>query len=123
MLAQRGYDAGNLAELRRLIDATDSDLFDVLAYIRFTTPPQTRTARADRVRSEELGKTTDDMREFLLGVLKAYEAHGETELVPNKIGDMLTARYGSLSDVRAKLGGVPKIRRAFVDLQRGLYRT
>ncbi len=123
VLAQRGYDAGNLAELRRLIDATDSDLFDVLAYIRFTTPPKTRTARADRVRSEELGETSDDMRQFLLGVLKAYEAHGETELVPAKIGDMLTARFGSFSDARERLGDVQTIRDAFVGLQRGLYRA
>lgn len=123
VLAQRGYDAGNLAELRRLIDATDSDLFDVLAYIRFTTPPKTRTARADRVRSEDLGGSTDDMRQFLLGVLKAYEAHGETELAPAKIGDMLTARFGSFSDARKRLGDVQTIRDAFVGLQRGLYRA
>lgn len=122
VLAQRGYDAGNLAELRRLIDATDSDLFDVLAYIRFTTPPKTRTARADRVRSEDLGESTDDMRQFLLGVLRAYEAHGETELAPAKIGDMLTARFGSFSDARKRLGDVQTIRDAFASLQKGLYR-
>jgi len=122
VLAQRGYDAGNLAVLRAAVEPADSDLFDVLAYIRFTTPPKTRTARADRVRSEELGESSDDMRQFLLGVLKAYEAHGGTELAPARIGDMLTARFGSFSDARKRLGDVQTIRDAFVDLQRGLYR-
>lgn len=30
-----GYDEEKLDELRRLIDAPQSDIFDVLAYIRF----------------------------------------------------------------------------------------
>ena len=46
VLEQRGYDPEKLGEMRRLIDAPDSDLFDVLAYIRFSTPPKTRSARA-----------------------------------------------------------------------------
>lgn len=94
----------------------------MLAYIPFTIPPKTRTARADRVRSEELGESSDDMGQFLLGVLKAYGTHGETELAPAKIGDMLTARFGSFSDARKRLGDVQTIRDAFVSLLGGLYR-
>ncbi|MFN3673951.1 MAG: type I restriction-modification enzyme R subunit C-terminal domain-containing protein [Bosea sp. (in: a-proteobacteria)] len=52
VLEQRGYDPEKLDEMRRLIDAPDSDLFDVLAYIRFSTPPKTRSARAANAKDD-----------------------------------------------------------------------
>ena len=39
-----------------------------------------------------------------------------------KLGEFLTARYGSLADAKAALGDVSGIRQAFVDMQRELYR-
>ena len=122
LLEQRGYDADKLSDMRRLIDASNSDLFDVLAYIRFTTPPKTRTDRAEAARGDGLASADEKMRAFLLGVLQAYEALGETELATGKLGDFLTARYGSLADAKAALGDVSDIRQAFVDMQRELYR-
>lgn len=122
VLEQRGYDADKLADMRRLIDAPKSDLFDVLAYIRFTTPPKTRADRADAARNDGVGSADAKMRGFLLGVLQAYEAIGESELATGKLGDFLTARYGSLADAKAQLGDVPTIRQAFIDVQRDLYR-
>lgn len=117
------YDADKLSDMRRLIDAPNSDLFGVLAYIRFTTPPKTRSDRAAAARGDGLASADAKMREFLLGVLQAYEARGETELATRKLGDYLTARYGSLADAKAALGDVPAIRQAFVDVQRDLYRS
>jgi len=123
LLEQRGYDADKLAEMRRLIDAPNSDLFDVLAYILFTTTPKTRADRAAAVRGEGLGTANAPMREFLLGILQAYEVRGETELAPRKLGDFLTARYGTLSDAKQALGEIATIRQAFVEVQRQIYAT
>ena len=122
LLEQRGYDADKLSDMRRLIDAPNSDLFDVLAYIRFTTPPKTRADRADAARGEGLASVDAKMREFLLGVLQAYEALGEKELATRKLGDFLTARYGSFADAKRILGDVSAIKQAFVDIQGDLYR-
>jgi type I restriction enzyme R subunit len=122
VLEQRGYDADKLADMRRLVDAPDSDLFDVLAYIRFTVPPKTRADRAEAVRHDGLASAEYKMKAFLLGILQAYETVGETELAKDKLGDFLTARYGSLADARAVLGDVASIRQAFLDVQRDLYR-
>ncbi|WP_376740482.1 EcoAI/FtnUII family type I restriction enzme subunit R [Mesorhizobium caraganae] len=122
ILEQRGYDAEKLVEMRRLIDAPQSDLFDVLSYIRFTTPPKTRTARADSVRGDGLIDEDQEMRDFLLGVLRSYELLGETELATKKLGDFLTARYGTLSDARARLGTLPSIKASFLDVQQRLYK-
>lgn len=121
VLEQRGYDADKMAEMRRLIDAPNSDMFDVLAYIRFTVPPKTRSERADAARSEGLAADAK-MQEFLLGILQAYEEHGEGELAVGKLSNFLVSRYGSVADAKAVLGDVRTIRGAFVKVQRNLYR-
>ncbi|TPN83805.1 DEAD/DEAH box helicase [Mesorhizobium sp. CU2] len=122
VLEQQGYDADKLADMRRLVDAPDSDLFDVLAYIRFTTPPKTRHARANNVRQDGLRSLDREMRDFLYGVLGAYEQRGERELATPKLADYLTARYGTLADARAHLGDMQSIRASYFGVQQRLYR-
>jgi type I restriction enzyme R subunit len=61
------------------------------------------------------------MRNFLIGVLQAYAAHGESELSLSKLATFLTARYGTIADAKARLGDIADIRAAFVDIQRELY--
>ena len=46
-LDDHGYDRGRLEDVRRLVDAPDSDLFDVFGYVLFANPPKTRRERAD----------------------------------------------------------------------------
>ncbi len=122
LLEERGYDADKMADIRRLIDAPDSDLFDVLAYVRFTLDPKSRMERADGVRAEALGGFDEEMRDFLLGVLTAYEAGGYGELSVSKLGDYLTVRYGTLSDAKSALGEVGDIRSAYLSMQLDLYK-
>ena len=62
-----------------------------------------------------------EMKELLLGILKAYETAGETELAGKKLGQFLTARYGSVSEGKARLGELQTIREAFNRIQQGLY--
>lgn len=121
VLEDRGYDSDKLDDMRRLIDAPDSDLFDVLAYVRFTSPPKTRDERAEATASGDLAGSDGEMRGFLEGVLQAYAAHGESELSLSKLATFLTARYGSIADAKIKLGDIAAIRTAFVDVQRELY--
>ena len=61
------------------------------------------------------------MKELLLGILKAYEAAGEAELAGKKLGQFLTARYGSVSEGRLRLGDLQSIREAFNQMQADLY--
>ncbi|MBF9056222.1 hypothetical protein HKCCA1065_06345 [Rhodobacterales bacterium HKCCA1065] len=63
----------------------------------------------------------EEMREFLIGILRAYQEHGETELASQKLNHFLTARYGSIADAKRKLGDVSTIKKAFVDIQASLY--
>lgn len=120
-LSDRGYDKDRLNDIRRLVDAVDSDLFDVLSYILFTHDPKTRHERAENVRSNGLVESDGDMKALLLAILAAYEERGEAELATKKLGTFLTARYGSVSEGKAKLGGLPTIKAAFRDMQTSLY--
>jgi type I restriction enzyme R subunit len=120
-LADRGYEQDRLDDIRRLVDAPDSDLFDVLSYVLFTNEPKTRHERADGVRAEGLGAGDNGLKELLLAILAAYEARGESELATKKLGTFLTARYGSVSEGKAKLGGLAAVKDAFVNMQTRLY--
>ena len=112
-LSDRGYDRDRLDDIRRLVDAAESDLFDVLSYILFTNPPKTRHERAAYVRSNSMEEPVDETKALLLAILASYEERGESELATKKLGTFLTARYGSVSEGKAKLGGLDAIKEAF----------
>jgi type I restriction enzyme, R subunit len=121
-LTELGYDSDRMEDMRRLIDAPNSDIFDVLAYVRFKLAPLARAQRAGAARSSGLGGYELEMRRFLDYVLQGYEAHGVEELSLRKVSDLLRIRYGGTNDAKAALGSVAEIRRAFVDIQGHLYR-
>ncbi len=120
-LTDLGYDADRLDDMRRLIDAPNSDIFDVLAYVRFTLVPLARSQRANTARASGLGGYEREMREFLDYVLSAYERHGIAELAPRKIADFLRIRYGGTNDAKRALGPVDGIRDAFIGIQKHLF--
>jgi len=91
-LSDRGYDKDRLNDIRNLVDASDSDLFDVLSYVLFSADLQTRQNRADRVTDDGLDTDNEEMRDLLVGILRSYVENGEPELQTNKPGQFLTAR-------------------------------
>ena len=120
-LADLGYGADRLDDMRRLIDAPNSDIFDVLAYVRFTLAPLSRRQRAGTAKTTGLDGYQREMRSFLEYVLEAYERHGVDELASRKIADFLRIRYGGTNDAKRVLGTVPAIRDAFIAIQAHLY--
>ena len=121
-LADLGYDSDRLDDMRRLIDAPNSDIFDVLGYVRFTLMPLTRSQRVRTAVSTGLDGYEREMKSFLEFVLGNYERNGIGELASNKIADFLRIRYGGVNDAKRALGNVEGIRRAFVDIQSHLFR-
>jgi type I restriction enzyme R subunit len=120
-LAEAGYDAERLDAIRRLVDAPNSDLFDVIAYILFDTPPQSRAERAERLKHDGLDEWEGDMRDLLLGILAAYERAGETELGSKRLRDFLTTRFGGAKQGADRLGGTAAVKEAYRKLQQRLY--
>lgn len=107
--------------MKRLIDALNSDVFDVLVYARFTLKPLQRTERADIARFGGLAGIDGEMRSFLDAVLAAYERHGVDELALSKIGDFLRVKYGGTNGAKQVLGEIPTIKKAFTDIQAHIY--
>ncbi|RFP89023.1 restriction endonuclease subunit R [Rhodobacteraceae bacterium 63075] len=120
-LSDRGYDEGRLNDIRRLVDAPDSDLFDVLGYVLFTHDPKTREDRAEAVKGEGLETVQGDLKALLISILDAYEENGEGELATSKLGQFLTAQYGSVGEAKNRLGDLPDIKAAFRKMQAELY--
>ena len=68
-----------------------------------------------------MAEAQDETKALLLAILAAYEERGESELATKKLGTFLTARYGSVSEGKAKLGGLDAIKDAFRKMQGTLY--
>src|SRR5690606_8691803 len=94
-LAERGFAGEQLAQIRRMIDAEASDLFDVLRYIAFTRAPLKRAERAAARRADILSRQDARRAEFLDFVLSQYVAAGEEELDPGKLPGLLELKYGT----------------------------
>lgn len=121
-LEEKGYGMEQLNELKNVIDAPDSDLFDVLAYIAFTLAPITRQERVEGRRDAILERYGDPQQEFLDFVLAHYVDQGVSELDQEKLPDLLELKYQSVRDAVDVLGSVTGIRDVFVGFQEGLYK-
>jgi len=61
------------------------------------------------------------LQAFLDFVLLQYVREGVGELDSAKLPDLLELKYHTLSDAAARLGGVTRVREAFIGLQKNLY--
>jgi type I restriction enzyme R subunit len=121
-LEERGFSRDQLASIRSVIDAEASDLFDVLAYVAYVRPPETREERVALRRASILDGLSEGQREFLDFVLSQYIAEGEDELDPAKLPGLLNVKYGSASDGLQRLGAsVREVQEAFRGFQGKLY--
>ena len=120
-LADKGFSETELHEIRRLINAEKSDLYDVLSYIGFATSPQTREERADRSKNVIFTQYTSDQQVFLDFVLAEYVKEGVGELDQDKLPDLLELKYGGVREGVQQLGDQNKIREIFTDFQQYLY--
>ena len=108
--------------MQNIIDAQKSDLFDVLAYVRYNSPPLTREERASHAQKWIRVHFGDRQQQFLDFVLAHYVSVGVEELDQEKLTPLLRLKYhDSLSDALADLGQPEEISRAFVGFQKYLY--
>lgn len=120
-LAEAGFGLEPLKEMARIIDAPDSDIFDVLAYVAFALPPLSRAERVGTRKAVVLDGYDSELQTFLDFVLGQYVSQGVEELDQNKLPQLLALRYANASEGARGLGGVPKVRDAFVSFQAGLF--
>ena len=120
-LAEKGYGDEQLTEIKKMIDAEKSDLFDVLAYIAFALAPITRQERVDAHKDVILSKYDEKLQTFLDFVLNEYVKEGVQELDDAKLPHLLELKYGGVGDAVEQLGSIAEIRDTFVGFQRYMY--
>ncbi|GAB6143502.1 type I restriction-modification enzyme R subunit C-terminal domain-containing protein [Desulfocicer niacini] len=120
-LEEKGYGLDQLKEVKQLINAENSDLFDVLAYIAYALPPISREERVNGHKNGFINKYTDPQKEFLSFVLGHYISQGVGELDQAKLPDLLQLKYHSIGDAMTELGSASEILDVFIGFQKHLY--
>jgi len=120
-LSEKGFGKEQMGEMQKIIDAEDSDLFDVLAFVAYALPPLTREERAAKAKLEISTRFNNKQQIFLDFVLSHYVQVGVEELDQEKLTPLLYLKYHSLSDAIDELGRPDEIGKVFVGFQRFLY--
>jgi len=125
-LVQVGFDKEQLSTLRRLFDANECDIFDLLAFLAFEQPMATRKSRADAVRINSAffdQYEQEKAKQFLHFVLNRYEQTGATELARERLPVLIElSGLGTTKDASMVFGGKPAyLLTAFKQLQHQLY--
>jgi len=121
-LAESGFGHDQLAEMQKIIEAENSDWFDVLAYVAYALPPVTREVRAANARVYINTRFSAKQQVFLDFVLQHYITVGVEELDQEKLTPLLRLKYqNSMHDAVADLGNPQQIGTLFTSFQRYLY--
>ena len=122
MLSEAGYDEEKLDSMKDLIDAKESDVYDVLAFVAYAAETRTRMERA-KAAQPAIGKAfaSDKQREFIDFILDKYIEDGVKELAASKMRSLIELKYNTISDAAAVLGSTKAIRETFIGFQRHLY--
>jgi len=120
-IADAGYGKEELETLQKMIDAENSDLFDVLSFFLYSVKPVTREQRVEKSKKNIFDKLDKEQKEFLEFVLKKYIDNGVEELDEEKLPLLLNLKYHAIADAVDSLGDVDKIRTVFFNFQKNLY--
>jgi type I restriction enzyme R subunit len=121
-LTEKGFGHQQMAEMQRIIDAENSDLFDVLAHVAYALPPLTRQERAEKAKLEISTHFNSKQQVFLDFVLSQYVKVGVEELAQDKLSLLLKLKYhNAIADAVADLGKPEEIGKFFAGFQKYLY--
>jgi type I restriction enzyme R subunit len=121
-LAEKGFGGAQLSEMQKIIDAENSDLFDVLAYVAYASPMLSRQERATQAKRGYGAQINYRQQAFIDFVLSHYVNVGVEELSKEKLTPLLRLKYhDSIADAVADLGRADEIGRMFAGFQRYLY--
>ncbi len=121
-LADKGFGKEQMTEMQKIIEAENSDLFDVLAHVAYALPPLTREERALQAKALISSHFNMKQQAFLDFVLAQYIKVGVGELDQEKLSPLLKLKYrNSIADAVADLGSPEEIGNAFSGFQKYLY--
>jgi len=121
-LAEKGFGKEQMAEMQKIIEAENSDLFDVLANVAYALAPVTREERALKARVPISTHFNTKQQAFLDFVLSQYIQVGVEELDKEKLSPLLKLKYNNaIADAVTDLGRPEEIGKVFSGFQKYLY--
>ncbi|MFH0264758.1 EcoAI/FtnUII family type I restriction enzme subunit R [Vibrio rumoiensis] len=120
-LQESGYDDEKLASMKEIIDAKDSDVYDLLAYVAYAKDTHTRKERVSTARKGIHSEFSYKQIEFIDFILDKYIEDGEQELAAKKMRSLVELKYNTISDAAAEFGSPLAIRETFIGFQKYLY--
>ena len=120
-LEDNGFTKQDLKSIQTLIEAEDSDIFDVLEHIAYSKKPIQRATRVANAENKIYSNLDSNQKEFIDFVLNKYVEGGVDELDINRLSDLVILKYNTLHDGQKKLGNPEKIKSTFIDFQKHLY--
>lgn len=122
-LAEAGYDSEKLDSMKDLIDAKDSDVYDVLAFVAYAAETHSREERINSAKPNIAKEFSDHKQQvFINFILDKYLEDGVGELAAGKMRTLIELKYNTISDATAELGSPAVIRETFIGFQKHLYR-
>jgi type I restriction enzyme R subunit len=121
-LTESGYDAEKLESMKALIDAQDSDVYDVLAHVAYASETRSRSERVNQAKPAIIKAFSDyKQQEFIEFILEKYIADGVQELAAKKMRSLVELKYNTISDAAVEFGSATVIRDTFIGFQKHLY--
>jgi type I restriction enzyme R subunit len=120
-IEKEGCAKSDLIKLQEMINAENSDLFDVLEYISYARKPITRADRVKSAESNIFALLNESQKDFISFVLRNYIQDGVDELDIAKLSTVIKSKYGGIPEAEKALGNVDQINKMFIDFQQYLY--
>jgi len=120
-LFEAGYDDEKLDSMKDIIDAKDSDVYDLLAYVAYARDTHTRTERAATAKPGISNEFNNKQIEFIEFILDKYIEDGVQELAATKMRSLVELKYDTISDAAEVFGSPMVIRETFIGFQKYLY--
>ena len=120
-LEENGFAKEDLKSIQTLIEAEDSDIFDVLEHIAYSKKPIQRATRVSNAEKEIHKNINNKQKEFIDFVLNKYVEGGVDELDINRLSDLIELKYKTIYDGQKVLGNPESIKKTFIEFQKFLY--
>ncbi len=122
-LKEMNIDEDQLNDLKKIFEAEDSDIYDVLAHLSFNLNIKTRSERALGVENSVFIEKyhSDKAKDFIEFILEKYRKYGSKELDENKLSTLIEQSGFDKKELRQSFGTF-NIRDEYFGLQREIYR-
>jgi type I restriction enzyme R subunit len=122
-LSEMGIDESQLNDLKEIFEASESDIYDVLAHLSFNLEIKTRSERVLHVENSEFVEKfhNEKAKEFIEFILDRYKKDGVKELDEKNLSTLVKLSGNDLKDLKQSFGAY-SIRDEYFGLQREIYR-